>query len=346
MANGKDFNFIDMSGKFQEIPQNGYLLQDLAIFQTVPHDNINVSADRLDDSQSELTQAVARASMDMSPIHIPRAANYILPTVLRHTVSTVTTSDWQGKRAVGEDRPMTANDVVFNQMRKHQQQAHDDRERVLAQVLFANTVNREYGESTIDYQEFWDADQNGNQMTQGTFTLDAGPTGYALASLEKAKTQLKSKMGGWRNRVSGYYMFCSASVFYGIMSSPDVMQAVLYSKIGTDAMFPASLSGYDNFRIGNVTVILDDSEFHADYVSDGAAYLVPRFSGVVEGSIAPFTMFNCPASHNQKVAEGPAYGTFFYVFDDAYFNKSVNCESSYLPVQFRPDWVLRVDYSA
>lgn len=343
---GKSFDFVNMSGKFQEIPQTGYLLQDLGIFKTVTNDNITVTADRLDDSQKQLTKAVARFGTDLSSIYIPKASNYSIPTVLRHTASTVTAADWQGKRAPGEDRQMTAADVVFTHMRKHQQVAADDREQVLAECLFNNTVTREDGENTLDYQAFWDVDSQGNQMTQQNFTLDAGPTGFAIASLEQAKTQLKSKMGGWRNRVQGYYLFAGIDLFYGIMQSPDVQQAVLYSKVGADAMFPATLSGYESFKLGNVTVILDDSDLHAGYIDSSIGFLVPRFGGVVEGSIAPFTMFNCPASRHMLAASGPVYGEYHYQYHDEWMNTRVMCESSYAPVQFRPDWIMKLNYSA
>lgn len=332
---GKEFDFVDLSGAFIKSPLEGFLLQDLGLFHTKTNDNIIISVDTLDDSQRELTKAVARFGSDMSAINTPKAKNYSLPSILRVYSSTVTAQDIQGKRQVGTDLKQTIQNVVADKALRHHTQARRDREAILAKALFSNVVEREGG-VTLDYQEYWD-DNNTGEFSQSLVPVDASASANAIMSLNQAKQTLREKCGGWASNISGFYLFCGASAFWTLLSNPAVEQQQLYNNIGSDALFPPALHGaFEHFKLGNLTVICVTDPLYG--IEGDDAYLVPRFANVMPDEIAPVMLFNCPCSrHLEFAVNSPVLAEYHYTIRDAFTNVNVVGEMSQMPVIMRPD---------
>ncbi|EKY5001815.1 major capsid protein [Citrobacter amalonaticus] len=332
---GKEFDFVDMSGVFVKSPLEGFLLQDLGLFHTKTNNNIFISVDTMDDSQRELTKAVARFGSDMSAINTPKAKNYSLPSILRVYSSTVTSQDVQGRRQPGTDLQQTIQNVVADKALRHHTQARRDREAILADALFRNVVQREGG-VTLDYQDYWDQEDSG-AILQQTATIAAGVSDDAIMSINQTKQQLRLKCGGWASNIAGFYLFCGADAFWTLLSNPSIQQQQLYNNIGSDVLFPPALHGaFEHFKLGNLTVICVTDPLYQIDTTD--AYLVPKFTNVLADEVAPVMLFNCPCSrHLEFAVNSPVLAEYHYTLRDKFTNVEIFAEASQMPVIMRPD---------
>jgi len=313
------FEFQNLSGQFVKPTGEGFLLSSLGIFTSRPNDNQIIALDTLEDAQREITQSVARYGSEMAAINFPKAQNITVQAPLHVYSSTVTSADWQGKRAPGENRQMTALDVVGNQALSHYLQARRDTEHALSQGLFHNTVEATHLREgpTIDWTSFWG-------VQQGHTTVKTGVGANVITEMQAAVTLLKKNLGGWASSIKQVYLLASPSLFMAIQGK--------------------SLGAYDRYNIGRVTVVQVDDPLYK--IADGDGYLLATFSNIVEGDLSPYMQFNTPASRHAEVAQGPVYPSYHYVLRDKFMNYEVVSELSSIAVPMRPDFVVRVTNDA
>jgi len=333
------FEFQNLSGQFIRPSGEGFLLSSLGIFTSRPNDSQIIALDTLEDAQREITQSVARWGSEMAAINFPKAQNITVQAPLHVYSSTVTSADWQGKRAPGENRQMTALDVVGNQALSHYLQARRDTEYALSQSLFHNTVEATHLREgpTIDWTSFWG-------VQQGHTTVKTGVGANVITEMQAAVTLLKKNLGGWASSIKQVYLLASPSLFMAIQGNPTAYQAALFGSSSKDILFPESLGAYDRYNIGRVTVVQVDDPLYK--IADGDGFLLATFSNIVEGDLSPYMQFNTPASRHAEVTQGPVYPSYHYVLRDRFMNYEVVSELSSIAVPMRPDFVVRVTNDA
>ncbi|HHU4049887.1 TPA: major capsid protein [Raoultella ornithinolytica] len=328
-------DFHNLSGQFVKPYGDGFLLSSLGIFTARPSDTQIISLDTLEDVQREMTKSVARYGSEMSGLNFPKAANMTVTAPLHVYSSTVTSQDWQGKRAPGENRQMTAEDVVSNHALRHYLQARRDVEFQMAQSLLHNTVEATHLREgpTIHWDQFWGINQPSTIVKTGT-------SANVITEMQNAVTLLKSKLGGWSSSIKQIYLLASPSLFTAIQGNSTAYQAALFGATSKDIIFPESLGAYDRFNLGRVTVIQVDDPIYQ--IEEGNGFMLATFSNIVEGDLSPYMTYQTPASRHAQVADGPVYPSYHYVLRDKFMNYEVVSELSQISVPVRPDFVLKV----
>lgn len=328
-------DFHNLSGQFVKPYGDGFLLSSLGIFTARPSDTQIISLDTLEDVQREVTKSVARYGSEMSGLNFPKPANMTVTAPLHVYSSTVTSQDWQGKRAPGENRQMTAEDVVSNHALRHYLQARRDVEFQMAQSLLHNTVEATHLREgpTIHWDQFWGINQPSTIVKTGT-------SANVITEMQNAVTLLKSKLGGWSSSIKQIYLLASPSLFTAIQGNSTAYQAALFGATSKDIIFPESLGAYDRFNLGRVTVIQVDDPIYQ--IEEGNGFMLATFSNIVEGDLSPYMTYQTPASRHAQVADGPVYPSYHYVLRDKFMNYEVVSELSQISVPVRPDFVLKV----
>lgn len=329
------FEFQNLSGQFVKKTGEGFLLSSLGIVTSRPNDSQIIALDTLEDAQREITQSVARYGSEMSGLLFPKCQNITVTAPLHVYSSTVSSQDWQNKRVSGENRQMTALDVVGNQALSHYLQARRDTEYALSESLLHNRCEATHLREgpDLDWQNFWGIQQSQTQIATGA-------SANVITELQKAVTLLKSKLGGWASSIKQVYLLASPSLFMSIQGNPTAFQAALFGATSKDIIFPTELGAYDRYNIGRVTVVQVDDPLYN--IADGDGYLLATFSNIVEGDLSPYMQFNTPASRHGEVANGPVYPSYHYVLRDKFMNYEVVSELSQIVVPMRPDFILRV----
>ncbi|QGY29375.1 major capsid protein [Pantoea cypripedii] len=328
--------FHNLSGQFVKPYGDGFLLSSLGIFTTRPSDTQIISVDSIEDVQREVTLSQARYSSSMSAINFPKAANITVQAPLHVYSSTITSQDWQGKRASGENRQLTAEDVVTTHAVKHYLQARRDVEYQMAQSLLHNTVEATHLREgpTIDWTEFWG-------IEQPSITVKTGLGDNVITEMQNAVTKLKKALGGWSSSIAQIYLLASPSLFTAIQGNPTAYQAALFGATSNDIIFPTELGAYDRFNLGRVTVIQVDDPLYQ--IKEGTGFMLATFGNIVEGDLSPYMTYVTPASRHAEVASGPVYPSYHYVIRDPRFmNYEVVSELSQIQIPMRPDFVLKV----
>ncbi|HHL1461919.1 TPA: major capsid protein, partial [Klebsiella pneumoniae] len=204
-------DFTNLSGQFVKPSGEGFLLSSLGIFTSRPSDTQIIALDTLEDVQREVTKSVARYGSEMSAINFPKAANVTITAPLHVYSSTITSQDWQGKRAPGTNRQMTAEDVVANHTLKHYLQTRRDVEYAMAQSLLHNTVEATHLREgpDLNWQSFWG-------ISQPTTTVKTGTSANVITEMQNAVTLLKKNLGGWSSSIKQVYLLASPSLFAAI----------------------------------------------------------------------------------------------------------------------------------
>lgn len=328
-------DFTNISGQFVKPYGDGFLLSSLGIFTARPSDTQIIALDTLEDVQREVTKSQNRYGSDMSAINFPKAANVTVTSPLHVYSSTVTSQDWQGKRAPGENRQLNAEDVVATHAMKHYLQTRRDIEYAMAQSLLHNTVEATHLREgpTIDWTDFWG-------IEQPSIVVKTGVSANVITEMQNAVTKLKKALGGWSSSIAQVYLLASPSLFTAIQGNPTAYQAALFGATSNDIVFPTELGAYDRFNLGRVTVIQVDDPMYG--ISDGDGYMLATFSNIVEGDLSPYMTYMTPASRHAEVASGPVYPSYHYVLRDKFMNYEVVSELSQIQIPMRPDFVLKV----
>ena len=152
---------------------------------------------------------------------------------------------------------MTAEDVVANHTLKHYLQTRRDVEYAMAQSLLHNTVEATHLREgpTIHWNEFWGIEQPSTVVKTGT-------SANVITEMQNAVTLLKKNLGGWSSSIKQVYLLASPSLFTAIQGNPTAYQAALFGATSKDLIFPESISSYDRFNIGRVTVIQVDDPLY------------------------------------------------------------------------------------
>ncbi|HFT7899168.1 TPA: major capsid protein [Klebsiella pneumoniae] len=328
-------DFTNLSGQFVKPSGEGFLLSSLGIFTSRPSDTQIIALDTLEDVQREVTKSVARYGSEMSGLSFPRAANVTVQSTLHVYSSTITSQDWQGKRAPGTNRQMTAEDVVASHTLKHYLQTRRDVEYAMAQSLFHNTVEATHLREgpDLNWQSFWG-------ISQPTTTVKTGTSANVITEMQNAVTLLKKNLGGWSSSIKQVYLLASPSLFTAIQGNPTAYQAALFGATSRDIIFPDTLGAYDRYNIGRVTVVQVDDPLYG--IADGEGYMLATFSNIVEGDLSPYMTYCTPASRHAEVANGPVYPSYHYVLRDKFMNYEVVSELSQIQIPMRPDFVLKI----
>lgn len=328
-------DFTNLSGQFVKPYGDGFLLSSLGIFTARPSDTQIIALDTLEDVQREVTLSQARYGSSMSALNFPKAANITIQAPLHVYSSTVTSQDWQGKRAPGENRQLTAEEVVTNHAVKHYLQTRRDVEYAMAQSLLHNTVEATHLREgpTIDWTDFWG-------IEQPYTTVKTGVSANVITEMQNAVNKLKKALGGWSSSIKQIYLLASPSLFTAIQGNPTAYQAALFGATSNDIVFPTELGAYDRFNLGRVTVIQVDDPMYQ--IADGDGFMLATFSNIVEGDLSPYMTYQTPASRHAEVASGPVYPSYHYVLRDKFMNYETVSELSQIQIPMRPDFVLKV----
>ncbi|EOY8032659.1 major capsid protein [Raoultella planticola] len=347
MALSSNFEYVDYSASFTNIPARNRILTNLNIFQRDTTDQFKTSLDILSAMSDTIAPAAERFSNSQwGSVPKPKAANHLIELPLFPTQSVITAADVQPYRKFSSELRASTLDAVTAKSLAHYERFTATRERMYAEALFRHRVtDMQYtadGSEILDWSEEFGYDQS-------TGELSVNVTDDPLESLSDEVSKMKARLGGLAPLLKGIYLFAGSNVFKRIRFNPAIRELVKYHVLGAQGfVFDQDLNpGFSYYQVDNVTVVeMSDTAFYG--VGPNEAYLVPVMDKPLGGDqSAAFTNLVGPTSRNLELAFADVVDFRIYsATDPLYKNITLSSEFSMLPTVFRPDLVTKLTMSA
>ncbi|MBN3123216.1 major capsid protein [Pectobacterium brasiliense] len=331
----KQFEKLDTVASIKDTPAGNYLITDLGIFTGVKSTTPKAQVlDIVETQVSELEQ-VTRHGTEVNAIQMdkPLLRNQELPHYA--TEADVKTDDWQGLiNPSNPDQINAITQVIADKAIRMRNYHLETVESTLARALF----KQEAKAAKTD-----DGDVNFNAVF-GTAPLDFELNGSAganvYAQLAKIRRMLVKQYGASRSYLDRFYCFCSPELYDVLASHPEVTSLITnkVSEAARGALIPVNTAGYDSFQIGNIIFVLADDERYEIEARSGL--FVPKFNAAERN---PFKLVRGPASRNQDIAAKGVISPYYQkVMTDRYGMITIHQEASFMPLNLRPNYTLKV----
>lgn len=344
MALSSNFEYVDYSASFTNVPSRNRILTNLGIFQRGTTDQFKTSLDVLTAMADTVAPAANRFGSEWGSTPKPKAANHLIELPLFPTQDIITAADVQPYRKYGSPLQASVLDAVTAKSLAHHDRFSATREKMFAEALFRHRVtDMEYTAEgpILDWSEEFGYDQS-------TGSLSINMTNDPLESLSDEVSKMKARMGGLAPLLKGIYLFAGSNVFKRIRFNPQIRELVKYHVLGAQGLvFDQDLNpGFSYYIIDNVTVVeMSDTAFYG--IGPDEAYLVPLMDKPLSGDqSAVFTNLVGPTSRNLELAFADVVDFRIYSSTDAYKNITLSSEFSMLPTVFRPDLVTHLTMDA
>lgn len=345
MALSSNFEYVDCSASFANIPARNRILTNLNIFQRDTTDQFKTSLDILNAMASTVAPAANRFGSEWGSTPKPTASNHLIELPLFPTQDIITAADVQPFRKYGSELRASVLDAVTAKAIAHHERFAATKEKMFAEALFRHRVtDMQFTQDgpILDWSSEFGFDQS-------TGSLSLNVTDDPLESLSDEVSKLKTRLGGLAPLLKGIYLFAGSNVFRRIRFNPAIRELVKYHVLGAQGfVFDQDLNpGFSYYMVDNVTVVeMSDTDFYG--IGADEAYLVPVMDKPTGGDqSAAFTNLIGPTSRNLELAFADVVDFRIYsATDPLYKNVTLSSEFSMLPTVFRPDLVTKLTMDA
>ena len=334
MALSSNFEYVDYSASFTNIPARNRILTNLGIFQRDTTDQFKTSLDILAQMGDSVAPAGMRFGSQWGSTPKASASNHLIELPLFPTQDIITAADVQPYRKAGSPLQASVLDAVTAKGLAHYERFAATREKMFAESLFRHRViDMQYTQDgpTLDWS-------NEFGIEQSTGTIYTGVAADPLESLSDEVSKMKRRAGGLASQLKGIYLFAGSNLFKKLRFNPSVRQLVQYGVLDPDGLvFNREINpAFSYFVLDSVTVVeMSDTDFYGVGADQG--YLVPVFDKPLSGQSGAWTNIVGPTSRNLELAFADVVDFRIYSNTDAYKNITLSSEFSMLPVAFRPD---------
>lgn len=344
MALSSNFEYVDLSASFTNVPARNRILTNLNIFQRDTTDQFKTSLDILNALAETVAPAANRFSGEWGSTPKPTASNHLIELPLFPTQDIITAADVQPFRKYGSPLRASVMDAATAKALAHHERFAATREKMFAEALFRHRVTDM--EFTQDGPILDWADEFGYDQSVGSLSLNIADD--PLESLSDEVSKLKTRLGGLAPLLKGIYLFAGSNVFRRIRFNPAIRELVKYHVLGAQGfVFDQDLNpGFSYYMVDNVTVVeMSDTAFYG--IGADEAYLVPVMDKPLGDQSAAFTNLIGPTSRNLELAFADVVDFRIYsATDPLYKNVTLSSEFSMLPTVFRPDLVTKLTMDA
>ena len=340
MALSSNFEYVDYSASFTNIPARNRILTNLGIFQRDTTDQFKTSLDILAQMGDTVAPAGMRFGSQWGSTPKASASNHLIELPLFPTQDIITAADVQPYRKAGSPLQASVLDAVTAKGLAHYERFAATREKMFAESLFRHRViDMQY---TADGSEILDwSDEFGYEQSTGT--IYTGVAADPLESLSDEVSAMKRRMGGLASQLKGIYLFAGSNLFKKLRFNPSVRQLVQFGVLDPDGLvFNREINpAFSYYVLDSVTVVEMTDDFYGIEADKG--FMVPVFEKPLSADQAsPFSNLVGPTSRNLELAFADVVDFRIYSNTDAYKNITLSSEFSMLPVVFRPDLVTAI----
>lgn len=344
MALNKDFEYIDYSSTFTNLPAKNRILTNLAIFQREATDQFKTSLDVLSAMADTVAPAANRFSSEWGSTPKPNASNHLIELPLFPTQDVITSADVQPFRKVGSPLQASVLDAVTSKSLAHYERFAATREKMFAEAIFRHRVTDM--QFTADGPILDWSEEFGYEQSTGT--IYTGVAADPLESLSDEVSKMKRRAGGLASQLKGIYLFAGSNLFKRLRFNPAVRELVKYHVLDANGLVFSKEANpaFSTYTLDDVVVIeMSDTAFYGVGADQG--YLVPSFEKPLSNEQSSvFTNLVGPTSRNLELAFADVVDFRIYSTTDAYKNITLSSEFSMLPTCFRPDLVTAITHNA
>ncbi len=339
MALSSNFEYVDYSASFTNIPARNRILTNLNIFQRDTTDQFKTSLDVLNAMADTIAPAANRFGSEWGSVPKGTASNHLIELPLFPTQNLITAADVQPFRKFSSPLQASVLDAVTAKGLAMQDRFAATRERMFAEALFRHRVtDMQY---TADGPILDWSDEFGYEQSTGT--IYTGVAADPLESLSDEVSAMKRRMGGLASQLKGIYLFAGSNLFKKLRFNPSVRQLVQFGVLDPDGLvFNREINpAFSYYVLDSVTVVEMTDDFYGIEADKG--FMVPVFEKPLSADQAsPFSNLVGPTSRNLELAFADVVDFRIYSNTDAYKNITLSSEFSMLPVVFRPDLVTAI----
>ncbi|MFL9592810.1 major capsid protein [Aeromonas schubertii] len=335
MSDINNFVVSDFSTIFEDRQVNNRLLQALGMFQFEAVDQSRVNFDYLINNKQSTVEAVARYGSEFKSSSKSKASLHQFEIPHFALMDSVTSEDWQGKRAPGQNRPMDAGDVVAQYLVNHYDMFEDTIEQYMADALFRGIQNAPYTQELVINQQ---VEFGLNQQTQN-IDWSSSATDVDSAT-DDILIKIKTALGDKVRYMDKVVCVAGPQYFKAVKANAKVREAFTFVKPYEPENiihnFYEVLPGVQYFDYNGIMFVMTTDTLHG--VGTNEAYYFPKMrkeSGV-------FKHFGGPASRHADMAmKGGSRYHQYQLKDPKWGNLEVVGEMGIIAVNHLPNIVVK-----
>ncbi|WP_301666644.1 major capsid protein [Klebsiella pneumoniae] len=327
------YKMVDLAPIFEVAPSEGYLLQNLNIFDKSSSNGIYVMLDRLiEDNKTLLNQPKKRYSFEHDSTARTAANSFPVELLHLHREDTVSAVDFQkAGRKPGTDVQETMLDIVADYTLKHAKAYKRYVESAYGDALFRGLVQTPYTQEApvIDYADSFDA-----PMMTDTITLSNGSTD-ALEVFNGFLDKISTATDGLWTDVRRVVCFASASFYNSLRFHASMKSAYQYvdpfNEMNIVYQRKEVLPNVQTFTLPglSIDVIKVTDPLLTPFIADGTAVMLPVF----QSNTNVYQHLYGPASVDTNLAAaGITQEYFSYQYEKERGEVEIVSEASVLPV--------------
>lgn len=327
------YKMVDLAPIFEVAPSEGYLLQNLNIFDKSPSQSIYVMIDRLiQDNKTLLNQPKKRYSFEHDSTARTPANSFPVELLHLHREDTVSAVDFQSAgRKPGAVVQETMLEIVAEYTLKHAKAYKRYLESAYADALFRGQVQTPFTQEApvIDYTASFDA-----PFMTDTIALSDGSTD-ALEVFNGFLDKISSATDGLWTDVRRVVCFASASFYNSLRFHASMKAAYQYvdpfSEMNIVYQRKDVLPNVQTFSLPglSIDVIKVTDPLLTPYIADGTAVMMPIFQ---ENTNVYQHLYGPASVDTNLAAAGIVQEYFSYQYEKERGEVEVVSEASVLPV--------------